>query len=120
EMLLSALTWLDEKRYAENGEMPERNQYGYYYDYDSGYKPFTFSARNIYQNILAPSYLKSGDTAMAALAMMKGDMKYNQNHGEWYLDDMSYRTRQVWQELLEPGAMQRLEEIKGGTFNDQM
>ncbi len=120
EALLSALTWLDEKRYAENGVIPARNQYGYYYDYDSAYKPFTFSARNIYQNILAPSYLKSGDTAMAALAMMKGDMKYKQSHSEWSLDDMSYRTRQAWQELLQPGAMQTLEKIQAGTVNDQM
>lgn len=52
--LLPTLKWLDEKRTSED-------------------QRFNRTTRNFYQQILAPAYLKLGDTAKAALAMSKGD-----------------------------------------------
>jgi len=118
EALLAALKWLDDKRYAENGQVPSRNPKEYYEYSPPEYQPFTSSARNIYQNILAPAYLHSGDTALAALAMMKGDMKYIPQSDTLYLAEVTYRTQQVWQEFLQPGTMKKLEVLKKEIIND--
>lgn len=52
--LLPTLKWLDEKRAGAD-------------------QRFSRTTRNFYQQILAPAYLKVGDTAKAALAMSKAD-----------------------------------------------
>ncbi|MGB4773530.1 MAG: hypothetical protein WBP45_00015 [Daejeonella sp.] len=68
ETLLSSLKWLDEK--AENENKEEWNQVKE--------EKFNATARNFYQAILAPAYIKQGDTVKAALAMLKGD-RLNRN-----------------------------------------
>ncbi|MGN7203729.1 hypothetical protein ACTHQF_05585 [Pedobacter sp. SAFR-022] len=68
--LLPTLKWLEEKRSAENSVEAARqfaNRSG------TAENRFSRTARNFYQQILAPAYLKLGDTARAALAMSKGD-----------------------------------------------
>ncbi|WP_432712914.1 hypothetical protein [Pedobacter sp.] len=83
--LLPTLKWLDKKQSAENGV--------------DGEKHFSKTARNFYQQILAPAYLKLNDTARAALAMAKGD-------------NMGYQTRSFWQQYLSPKTMQKLLKYK--------
>jgi hypothetical protein len=69
--LVPALTWLEHKVKWEaiHTKYPEGSNYGnnsYYL------KPYSMSARDFYTLVLAPAYLKQKDTAMAALAILKG------------------------------------------------
>ncbi|MFC0518597.1 hypothetical protein ACFFGT_30565 [Mucilaginibacter angelicae] len=69
--LVPALTWLDHKVKweASHTKYPE----GSYYGNNSYYlKHYSMSARDFYTLVLAPAYLKQKDTAMAALAILKG------------------------------------------------
>ncbi|EHQ27164.1 hypothetical protein [Mucilaginibacter paludis] len=68
--LLPALKWLDEKTKAE----VKRNTSGDYIDNDD--HKFAITARNFYQQILAPAYLQQGDTTRAALALFKSAGDY--------------------------------------------
>lgn len=68
--LLPSLKWLHEKSEGDN--------------------QFAITQRNFYTHVLAPAYLRQGDTARAALAMLKsnlsGDSNYNGTEmpGFWY------------------------------------
>lgn len=69
--LVPELTWLDHKVKWEaiHTKYPEGSNYGN----DSYYlKHYSMSARDFYTLVLAPAYLKQKDTAMAALAILKG------------------------------------------------
>lgn len=103
--LLPTLKWLDEKRFAENKTQPN----GQYYDYGGGAeKRFSRTTRNFYQQILAPAYLSLGDTAKAALAMVKGDIGYKTLKENSLFQNMSYQTIAFWQKNLSPKSMQGL------------
>lgn len=68
--LLPALQWLDTKVKAEvKKPIPEN------YTYRDDHK-FTNTARDLYQQILAPAYFRQGDSTKAALALLKSDSSY--------------------------------------------
>lgn len=81
QALLPTLKWLDQKQSAESELEGERH--------------FSKTARNFYQQILAPAYLKLNDTARAALAMAKSDQ-------------MGYQSTRFWQQYLSPKTMSEL------------
>ncbi|ARS41497.1 hypothetical protein CA265_18295 [Sphingobacteriaceae bacterium GW460-11-11-14-LB5] len=103
--LLPTLKWLDEKRFAENSEQPKGP---YYYDTDRASKRFSRTTRNFYQQLLAPAYLSMGDTAKAALAMVKGDLEYKTLKENSLFQNMSYQSIAFWQKNLSPKSMQGL------------
>jgi len=114
--LLPTLKWLDEKRFAENSEQPKGP---YYYDTDRASKRFSRTTRNFYQQILAPAYLSMGDTAKAALAMVKGDLEYKTLKENSLFQNMSYQSIAFWQKNLSPKSMQGLAVYKTrATGND--
>lgn len=114
--LLPTLKWLDEKRFAENSEQPKGP---YYYDTDRASKRFSRTTRNFYQQILAPAYLNMGDTAKAALAMVKGDLEYKTLKENSLFQNMSYQSIAFWQKNLSPKSMQGLAVYKTkATGND--
>jgi hypothetical protein len=108
--LLPALKWLDYKRYEEQkSARVDSNNFSYLPD--SEISRFAKTARNLYQQILAPAYLKRGDTAKAALAMLKGDQDYRPK-GTLNYTDYSYATSTFWQEALGPKTMLKLANLK--------
>ncbi|MCZ4224979.1 hypothetical protein [Pedobacter rhodius] len=117
--LLPTLKWLDEKRFEENKEQV-KNQ-NYYYNWaGNANSRFTLTTRNFYQQILAPAYMKMGDTAKAALAMVKGDLKYKTLNENSLFKNMSYQTSSFWQEQLSPKSMQKLANFKNAKTTDNM
>lgn len=68
--LLPALKWLDEKIKAEVKKKSLANYIA------SDDHQFAVTARNFYQQILAPAYLNQGDTTRAALALFKSSADY--------------------------------------------
>ncbi|PTT04236.1 hypothetical protein DBR11_00125 [Pedobacter sp. HMWF019] len=106
--LLPGLKWLDEKRFEENKPKP-----GQTYDDWGGYnKAFSLSARNLYQDILAPAYLKMGDTARAAMAMVKGDIRSSSLKNKDLFSNMSSTTIEYWQEALSPTTLLSIEKYR--------
>lgn len=103
--LIPTLKWLDKKRFAENAKKPAQE---YYYNWGNAENRFTKTTRNFYQQILAPSYLKKGDTAKAAIAMLKGDAGHRNFLKQVKLKDMSFQTITFWQKRLTPKTMGRL------------
>ncbi|TCD12606.1 hypothetical protein EZ449_00745 [Pedobacter frigidisoli] len=98
--LLPTLKWLDEKRFAENETQVN--------DWANEDKRFSRTTRNFYQQILAPAYLKLGDTAKAALAMVKGDLESRTLKENSLFKNISYQTTSFWQQYLSPKSMQGL------------
>lgn len=113
--LLPTLKWLDEKRFAENKTLPAGQ-----YDYDQAEKRFTRTTRNFYQQILAPAYLNMGDTAKAALAMVKGDMANKTIKENALFQNMSYQSISFWQKNLSPKSMQGLAVYKSKAAGDDV
>ena len=70
--LLPTLKWLDGKVKSEVKKV--KSDYVFYEN-----QQFTNTARNFYQEVLAPAYLKQGDTTKAALALLKSGA----NTGFW-------------------------------------
>ena len=116
--LLPTLKWLDEKRFAEDRTKPNEQQY--YYDYDGANKRFSRTTRNFYQQILAPAYLNMGDTAKAALAMVKGDLCYKTLKENSLFKNMSYQTTTFWQKYLSPKSMKGLADYKTKTAGNDV
>jgi len=105
--LLPTLKWLDEKRFAEN-----ENQVN---DWGNEEKRFSRTTRNFYQQIMAPAYLKIGDTAKAALAMVKGDLESRTLKNNSLFTNISYQSTAFWQQYLSPKSMQGLAVYKTKT-----
>lgn len=106
--LMPNLKWLDEKRFEENKPKPGQPDYEW-----GGYgKAFSLSARNLYQDILAPAYLKMGDTARAALSMLKGDVRVLNPKKNDLFGNMGYATIQYWQRALGPSALLAIEKLR--------
>ena len=99
---IPALKWLDGKRFAEN-KVEEK-----YYNWGERQMMFTNTTRSLYQQILAPAYAKMGDTAKAALAMLKGDLQYRLPKKNSFSDVMSYQTFIFWHQALSPKVLQKL------------
>jgi len=115
--LLPTLKWLDEKRFEENREVPNQS---YYYDYDRAEKRFSRTTRNFYQQILAPAYINLGDTAKAALAMVKGDLCYKTLKENGLFQNISYQSISFWQKYLSPKSMQGLAVYKTKTAGNDV
>ncbi|WP_342645610.1 hypothetical protein [Mucilaginibacter sp. CSA2-8R] len=79
--LLPSLQWLQSKM--EAGLKPKQDYYVTSPDDDNH---FGITARNFYIYVLAPAYLRQGDTAKAALALLKSNNGYASNQGG-YLDE---------------------------------
>lgn len=105
DKLVPVLKWLDKKRFSENAKKPAQE---YYYDWGDAENRFTKTTRNFYQQILAPAYLKKGDTAKAALAMLKGDAKHKSYIKRFRFKQLSYQTTMFWQKQLTPRVMNEL------------
>ncbi|GAB1463584.1 hypothetical protein [Pedobacter sp.] len=104
--LLPTLKWLDEKR-MKSVKFVANNEDDYFaLNRDN---KFIATTRNFYQQLLAPSYLKMGDTARAALAMLKGDDVYEQRRDNRLYSNMSHQTLSFWQKYLSANTMQKLE-----------
>lgn len=73
--LLPALQWLDARTKAETKATKDSN---YHFEFHDDQK-FNNSASNFYEHILAPAYLKQGDTVRAALALLKSPGSLSQN-----------------------------------------
>ncbi|TCC94293.1 hypothetical protein EZ428_05825 [Pedobacter frigiditerrae] len=110
--LVPVLKWLDEKRFAENIEKPTANENYYDYDWANGENRFTLTTRNFYQQILAPAYAKMKDTAKAAMAMLKGDLKFKSSKQAAFLNNMSASTIYFWQNSLSPKTMLAIADLK--------
>ncbi|MEE1946927.1 hypothetical protein VRU48_17505 [Pedobacter sp. KR3-3] len=106
--LLPVLKWLDEKRYAEN---TEQKQEGYSYIWSGGQQRFTTTTRNFYQQLLAPAYIKMGDTARAALAMLKGDL-FRKPEKNTKFSSLSWQTMSFWRDYLGPKSIEALASIR--------
>jgi len=117
--LMPALKWLDEKRFAENKDQVKDQNY-YYNWAGSANSRFTLTTRNFYQQILAPAYMKMGDTAKAALAMVKGDLKYQTPIDNSLFKNMSYQTTSFWQQYLTPKSMQNIAAFKNAKPADNV
>jgi hypothetical protein len=117
--LLPALKWLDEKRFEENKDRPRNENYSYDW-LNNANSRFTITTRNFYQQILAPAYLKMGDTAKAALAMVKGDLKYRNLSNNSLFKNMSYQTTSFWQKYLSPKSMLHLATLKNATVSNNV
>lgn len=115
--LVPVLKWLDEKRFAENKEQSQNQDY-YYYRWVGGQNRFTITTRNFYQQILAPAYAKMGDTARAAMAMLKGDLIYQTIKKNKFTANMSYQTTYFWQNKLSPKTMLALADFKANLKSD--
>ena len=99
QALLPSLKWLEDKVAAEAASklIAKSNSWSAY-----GNRPFATSARNFYQTILAPAYLKQGMISKAAAAVAKGEVR---GTGQSYPDEV---TRDFWQNNLEPVSVSRL------------
>ncbi|SDP99479.1 hypothetical protein SAMN05428975_5024 [Mucilaginibacter sp. OK268] len=95
--LLPSLKWLDGKVAHEVKVNTSSRDWGFYGQY-----PFAATARNFYQNIMAPVYLKQRDTSKAALAMLQGDATIKK------VIELSYQTISFWQNYLHSSAINKL------------
>jgi len=95
--LLPSLKWLDAKVAHEVNVNTSSRDWGFYGQY-----PFAATARNFYQNIMAPAYLKQRDTSKAALAMLQGDATIKK------VIEPSYQTIGFWQNYLHSSAINKL------------
>lgn len=108
--LLPALKWLDEKRFAENLTQPKATQDYDWYESENNY--YTTTTRNFYQQILAPLYAKTGDTAKAALAMLKGDLNYKYQKNVNIRKSLSYQTTIYWLQSLSEKTLDKIATYK--------
>lgn len=76
--LLPSLQWMQTKMTA--GVKPQKDIYPPTPDDDN---QFAITARNFYTYILTPAYLRQGDTAKAALALLKSNNGYTANYNNY-------------------------------------
>lgn len=94
--ILPTLKWLDEKNVEDSTKTEEIFQFAKIY-------------RDIYQQILAPIYLKRGDTVTNALLQLKGDSFKNNEDGWGFSKAMGRATTAFWQEKLTSKTMEKLD-----------
>jgi hypothetical protein len=78
--LLPSLQWLNKKAIA--GGKPTTDVYPYTPDHNN---QFAITQRNFYVYVLAPAYLRQGDTARAALVMLNSS-NGNVANSNWYIN----------------------------------
>jgi tetratricopeptide (TPR) repeat protein len=94
--LLSSLKWVDKKVVVETKGSEKLSGWEFYGDH-----PFTTTARNFYRSVLVPQYLKQGDTAKAAIAMLASDVTLDEKAS-------SYQTDDFWQNFLGSKVIKQL------------
>lgn len=115
---LPTLKWLDQKRFAENGTQPKETNH--YYDFIAPENVFTKTTRDFYQQLLAPAFAKKGDTASAALALLKGDLLYKSMHKNTYAAIMSYQTYIFWHQALSEKNIQAIVDLKSRSLDGSL
>ncbi len=75
QSLLPSLQWLDKKAAAGT-----RHQSDVYPETADNHNFFKITARNFYTYVLAPAYLRQGDTARAALALLKSSSEVSSGY----------------------------------------
>ncbi|OOQ60854.1 hypothetical protein [Mucilaginibacter pedocola] len=98
--MLPSLKWLDEKVKSERYRVNHIDNYYIWSFYSE--RPFSASARNFYQTILAPAYYKKGFVAKAAAAMAKGDAPGDKGY---YFGSV---TLDFWRNYLHPASVSTL------------
>ena len=83
--LLSSLQWLNKKSLSAN--KPKADVYPYSPDNTN---QFSITQRNFYTYVLAPAYLRQGDTAKAALAMLNSDLSSESRYNTTEMPDFWY------------------------------
>ncbi|MCS3555658.1 MULTISPECIES: hypothetical protein [unclassified Sphingobacterium] len=98
--LIATLKWLQEKAKKEKN-MESNNSWS---SFENG--SYSLISKNIIQNIVVNQYLIKGDTALASLAAVKGDIFYNNGYVNDTLENnMQYSTIRFWQEDLTPKTL---------------
>jgi hypothetical protein len=118
--LIPTLKWLDEKRFAENKELPIENEYYVYLWNEGKENKFTLTARNFYQQVLAPSYAKLGDTTKAALAMLKGDLRFRLLKKNRFENLFSYQTSIYWHQSLSENTLAKIAFYKARPITNEL
>ncbi|MEO6849960.1 MAG: hypothetical protein ABI203_03975, partial [Mucilaginibacter sp.] len=111
QQLVPSLTWLDEKVRRDLKTGGERIKDSYGYPESSQLQKYVWSARDFYQKVLTPMYLRQHDTTKAALAMLKGMPKLIGDtlscyHINYYWDDNT--TVNFWQNYLHSSDLQKI------------
>ncbi|MDQ8003635.1 MAG: hypothetical protein REI64_02480 [Pedobacter sp.] len=101
--LVPTLKWLDEKR-KKNVPTIEDDYFA-----QSRENRFLATTRNFYQELLAPTYIKLGDTATAALLMLKGDYNTETANQGSLANAMSWTTLEFWRNYLSSATLGKLE-----------
>lgn len=98
--LIATMKWLQEKAKKEKNN--ENTDSWSSFEHGS----YSLISKNILQNIVVNQYLLKGDTALASLAAVKGDIFYNHGYVNDTLENnMQYSTIQFWQEDLTPQTL---------------
>jgi hypothetical protein len=98
-LLLPSMEWLNKKVIAASN--PNRDVYPLK---PGDYNQFAITQRNFYNHVLAPAYLRQGDTAKAALAML-----YSRNgKGVAYSDYMFEQMPDFWYNYLHANHLKQL------------
>ncbi|WP_113662936.1 hypothetical protein [Pedobacter nanyangensis] len=112
--LLPTLKWLDEK-------CKIKQPVGQDDDLNSSENRYLNTARNFYQELLVPTYMKMGDTARAALLMLKGDVTRDTAKTGRFSNQMSWNTLEFWRNYLSAATLTKLEKkfakTNEGTFD---
>ncbi|RKR81835.1 hypothetical protein BDD43_1993 [Mucilaginibacter gracilis] len=108
--LAPSLSWLDQKVKQESITNGERIKAFQDYGGERRLQRFTWSARDVYQKLLAPMYLSRHDTTKAALSMLKGMPKLHEDtlacyHQNYWND---YTTINFWQNYLHSSNFRQL------------
>ncbi len=101
--LVPTLKWLDEKR------KDRKPVSGDDYFAENRENRFISTTRNFYQELLAPTYMKIGDTARAALIMLKGDFIPDSTKSNNFSNRMSWTALDFWQNYLSASTLSQLE-----------
>ena len=108
--LLPALKWLNQKVVARG--KPTTDVYPPTPDNNN---QFAITQRNFYNYVLAPAYLREGDTAKAALAMLNSSNN-NMAYNDWYI---SGELPDFWYNHLHSSQLKQLIEWKANRPADQ-
>lgn len=108
--LLPSLQWLNSK--VKAGGKPKTDVYPFTPDNQN---QFEITQRNFYNYVLAPAYLRQGDTARAALAMLNSQP----DNGVQYIDNMFKQIPDFWYNYLHSAQLKQVISWKENRPTDQ-
>jgi hypothetical protein len=108
--LLPSLQWLQNKMIA--GVKPKQDVYPPTPGNDN---QFAITARNFYTYVLAPAYLRQGDTAKAAIALLKSNSDYASNYNSYLNSDLP----DFWFNFLHSNHLKQIIQWKEQPQNDR-